>query len=36
MVPLFTTEIGLIWLGIAAVMMGIGIFIMNRMIQFDF
>jgi tight adherence protein B len=36
MVPLFTTEIGLIWLGIAAVMMGIGVFIMNRMIQFDF
>jgi len=36
MVPLFTTEIGLIWLGIAAVMMSIGVFIMNRMIQFDF
>ena len=36
MVPLFTTEIGLIWLGIAAVLMGIGAFMMNRMIQFDF
>jgi tight adherence protein B len=36
MVPLFTTQIGLIWLGIAAVLMAIGGFIMNRMIQFDF
>jgi len=36
MVPLFTTTIGLIWLGIAAFMMFIGGFIMNRMIQFDF
>ena len=36
MVPLFTTTIGLIWLGIAAVLMSIGGFMMNRMIQFDF
>jgi tight adherence protein B len=36
MVPLFSTTIGLIWLGIAAVLMGIGGFMMNRMIQFDF
>jgi len=36
MLPLFTTLTGQIWLGVAAVMMGIGIFIMNRMIQFDF
>ena len=36
MVPLFTSTLGLIWLGIAAVMMSIGLFIMNRMIQFDF
>jgi tight adherence protein B len=36
MVPLFTTNIGLIWLGIAAVMMFMGGFVMNRMIQFDF
>jgi tight adherence protein B len=34
--PLFTTSIGNLWLGGAAVMMGLGIFIMNRMIQFDF
>jgi tight adherence protein B len=36
MVPLLSTTIGLIWLGIAGVMMSVGIFIMNRMIQFDF
>ncbi len=36
MVPLFTTTIGQIWLGIAALMMFTGGFIMNRMIQFDF
>jgi len=36
MVPLFSTTTGQIWLGIAAVLMGIGVFMMNRMIQFDF
>jgi tight adherence protein B len=36
MLPLFTTTIGLIWLGIAFVLMSIGAFMMNRMIQFDF
>ena len=36
MVPLFTTTIGLIWLGIAVILMSIGGFMMNRMIQFDF
>jgi tight adherence protein B len=36
MVPMFSTETGLIWLGIAAVLMGLGGFMMNRMIQFDF
>ena len=36
MLPLFTTNIGLIWLGIAAAMMLMGGFVMNRMIQFDF
>ena len=36
MLPLFTTTIGQIWLGIAALMMSIGGFMMNRMIQFDF
>ena len=34
--PLFSTTIGLIWLGIAGTMMSLGLFIMNRMIQFDF
>ena len=36
LLPLFQTSLGNMWLGIAAVMMGMGIFIMNRMIQFDF
>ena len=36
MVPMFTSTLGFIWLGIAAVLMGIGLFVMNRMIQFDF
>jgi tight adherence protein B len=36
LVPLFTTPIGMIWLGIAAFMLSIGVFVMNRMIQFDF
>lgn len=33
--PLFTTTIGYLWLGIAAVLMAMGLFIMNLMIQFD-
>ncbi|NOZ33543.1 MAG: type II secretion system F family protein [Alphaproteobacteria bacterium] len=32
---LFTTTIGLFWLGVAVVMLSLGTFIMNRMIQFD-
>ncbi len=36
LLPLFTSTLGNIMLGVAAVMMGIGIFIMNRMIQFDY
>ena len=36
MLPLFNTQIGQIWLGVALIMMSIGVFIMNRMIQFDF
>jgi tight adherence protein B len=36
MLPLFTTTIGQIWLGIAALLMFMGGFMMNRMIQFDF
>ena len=35
MLPLFQTEIGLVCLGVAAILMFIGGFIMNRMIQFD-
>jgi tight adherence protein B len=34
--PLWTTLPGNICLGVAAVMLAIGIFVMNRMIQFDF
>jgi len=33
--PLFTTPIGQIWLGVAALMMCLGAFVMNRMIQFE-
>jgi tight adherence protein B len=36
MSPLVETPIGLFWLGVAALLMGTGIFVMNRMIQFDF
>jgi len=36
LLPLVASTIGLIMLGIAALMMSIGIFIMNRMIQFDY
>lgn len=36
MVPMFTTTIGMIWLGIAAIMMAFGVWVMSRMIQFDF
>ena len=36
LLPLIQTPIGNIWLGIAALMFGTGIFIMNKMIQFDF
>ena len=35
MLPLFETSIGLIMLGIAAILMSIGIFIMAKMVQFD-
>ncbi|HEY9010511.1 MAG TPA: type II secretion system F family protein [Devosia sp.] len=35
MAPLFETPIGNIWLAIAVIMMGIGIFIMKKMIEFD-
>lgn len=36
LLPLFTTTIGQIWLGVAALMMLFGLFVMNRMVQFDF
>ncbi|RYH13237.1 MAG: type II secretion system F family protein [Alphaproteobacteria bacterium] len=35
LLPLFQTEIGLVMLGIAAIMMSMGIFIMSKMVQFD-
>jgi len=35
MLPLFQTSIGLIMLGIAAILMSMGIFIMSKMVQFD-
>lgn len=34
--PLFFTPLGHIWLGIGIFMLALGIFIMNRMIQFDY
>ncbi len=36
LLPLIQTPVGMIWLGIAFIMLAIGSFIMNRMIQFDF
>ena len=36
LLPLISSPIGNIMLGIAAIMMSLGIFIMNRMIQFDY
>jgi tight adherence protein B len=36
MLPLIQTPIGMIWLGIAVLLMATGLFVMNRMIQFDF
>lgn len=34
--PLFTTTLGYIWLGVGAVLLSMGIFVMNRMIQFEY
>jgi len=34
--PLVSTPTGYFWLGVAALMMSFGVFIMNRMIQFDY
>ena len=36
LMPLIETPIGQIWFGIAVLLMGTGIFIMNRMVQFDY
>lgn len=34
--PLLFTDLGHIWLGIAVVMLSAGVFVMNRMVRFDF
>jgi tight adherence protein B len=34
--PLVTTSLGHIWLGIGAIMLSAGIFVMKRMVKFDF
>jgi tight adherence protein B len=34
--PLISTTLGHIWLGVAFVMLALGVFIMNRMVQFDY
>lgn len=34
--PLWTTPLGNIWLGVAFFMLVLGVFVMNRMIQFDY
>jgi len=34
--PLFGTNLGLMWLGIGFVLLAMGTFVMNRMIQFDY
>ncbi len=36
LVPLYATTIGQMWLGIAAIMLAMGIFVMRRMVSFDF
>lgn len=36
LLPLVQTPIGMIWLGIAAILIATGIFVMNRMVQFDY
>ena len=34
--PFFTTPIGMLWLGIAFIMLSMGVFVMYRMVQFEF
>ncbi|KKB76714.1 hypothetical protein VW35_18365 [Devosia soli] len=33
--PLIATPLGQVWLGVAVIMMGLGVFVMNRMVQFE-
>lgn len=34
--PFFTTTIGMLWLGVAVLMLSFGVFVMYRMVQFEF
>lgn len=34
--PLFFTTLGNIWLGVGVIMLGAGVFVMSRMVQFDY
>ncbi|AKR57867.1 Flp pilus assembly protein TadB [Devosia sp. H5989] len=34
--PFFTTTIGMFWLGVAGLMLSMGVFVMYRMVQFEF
>ena len=34
--PLFFTDLGHIWLGVGVIMLSMGIFVMNKMVKFDF
>src|SRR5215217_3245151 len=36
LLPMFFTDLGHIWLGVGVLMLSLGIFVMNRMIQFDY
>lgn len=36
LLPLVQTQTGLMWLGIAGVMLSMGVFVMRKMVQFDF
>jgi tight adherence protein B len=34
--PLFFTPLGQVWLGVGVLMLALGIFVMNRMVQFEY
>jgi tight adherence protein B len=36
LLPLFTSTLGYFWLGVAALLMAMGVFVMNRLVQFDY